>query len=175
MTLKNPNTFKDYLHGTTKKWTTPFPSGSWIHLSELGFNLPAHEDQTIKAELPGMPTFMSLLRQMELHIVGNAQGFTRIVKFFREQSDCVMLCRECDVQTDYNVISGWIYEKWEDAEAGKTPGDHTRKGGMDKFKIMVAHSDLHHDSHYFARKDILNFPRPGAAKKLNLMEVQKNV
>lgn len=92
------NTYKDFIEGTIKPYTYPYPMGVDVYISDVGVYLPSQYCNELNRDYKQIPTFMALSRQLgECNVHINLQTLNRAWDKLREQSRTYITCLGCKV------------------------------------------------------------------------------
>lgn len=90
------NTYHDFICGTVKKYSYPYPDGVDVYISDAGIYFPSQYQGELCKRYPHFPTFMALSRQLgECNVHVNVQNLNRCWDKIREQSDTFINCDKC--------------------------------------------------------------------------------
>lgn len=117
------NTYRDFIHGTVKKYVYPYPDFTDIYLSDCGVYYPSQYCNELNKQYPSLPLFCALSRQLgECNVHFNVQNLNRVWDKIREHSDIYVLANWCKVLFGRIVIQKvTIYDKYESAVARVKP------------------------------------------------------
>lgn len=109
------NTYNDFISGTLKPYTFPYPDGTDVYISDVGVYLPAQYCNELNKRYPYLPVFMALSRHLgKCNVHYNVQALPRAWDKLREQVDQYIDCRSCICLFGKIVIQRIrIYERYE--------------------------------------------------------------
>ena len=109
------NTYNDFILGTLKPYTFPYPDGTDVYISDVGVYLPAQYCNELNKRYPYLPVFMALSRHLgKCNVHYNVQALPRAWDKLREQVDQYIDCRSCICLFGKIVIQHIrIYERYE--------------------------------------------------------------
>lgn len=125
------NTFRDFINGSIKKYSYPYPDGTDVYVSDAGIYFPSQYNGQLDKEYPHLANFQALSRHVGLanfHI--NVQSLSRVWLKIREQSDTFIQCLGClyipikrvlPFCSDIVLQKVRVYEKYESAAQGVLP------------------------------------------------------
>lgn len=116
------NTYKDFINGTVKYYSFPYPDGTDIYLSDCGIYFPSQFCNELNKQYLYMSVFQAISRHVGLsnfHV--NAQALNRVWDKIREQSDIYILCRRCIYF--HGLVFQWIttYDRYDAAVSMMKP------------------------------------------------------
>lgn len=125
------NTFREFINGTVKKYSYPYPDGTDVYVSDAGVYFPSQYNGQLDKEYPYLATFQALSRHIGLsNFHTNAQSLSRVWLKIREQSDTYLQCLGC-LYIPLTKVFPWaqdvvyqkvrVYEKYETAVQGVLP------------------------------------------------------
>ncbi len=90
------NVYTDFLSGSVKPYSYPYPAGSDVYVSDAGIYFPSQYCSQLNNKYGSIATYQALSRQVShnnFHI--NTQNLNRVWDKIREQSDMYIRCRKC--------------------------------------------------------------------------------
>lgn len=110
------NTYKDFIDGTIKPYTFPYPRGTDLYISDVGIYFPSQYCNELNKDFKYFPTFFALSRQLGANVFINVQALPRCWDKIREQSDVYVRCDKCHVFFGKLVLMHvTLYDRYESA------------------------------------------------------------
>lgn len=110
--------FEDFINGTVKPYTYPYPLGADVYLSDAGIYLPSQYCNELNKKYPRLAMFVAIRRHVaraNFHV--NSQHLGRVYDKIREQGDTYVLARWCIVLFGKIVIQlVTLYDRYDTAE-----------------------------------------------------------
>lgn len=92
------NTYKDFMSGSVKPYSYPYPLGVDVYITDVGVYMPSQFCSELNRDYKNVPTFMALSRQLgECNVHINVQNLNRAWDKLREQSRRYITCLKCRV------------------------------------------------------------------------------
>lgn len=163
--------YVDFINGTTKEYSYPYPLGSDVYISDCGIYLPSQYCNELNKKYSRLPTFFAIRRHCgRCNIHTNSQHLGRVWDKLREQSDTYIVCRSAKVIFGFVIQSVTLYDRFESAESRIKPcrvsvpfmakkevvmqaqiarDNFTNSHGMVKNKLLVYRNKSTYDTHHF--------------------------
>ena len=110
------NTYQNFLNGTLKRYTYPYPDGVDIYLADGGVYMPSQYQGELCKLYGHIPVYMAISRHLgDCNFHYNVQNLNRMWDKIREQSDEYIRCIWCKVFFGIVFQKVIIYEKYESA------------------------------------------------------------
>lgn len=165
------SSYDDFINGTTKGYTYPYPLGADVYISDCGIYLPAQYCNELNKKYPRLPTFFAIRRHVgRCNVHTNSQHLGRVWDKLREQSDTYIVCRSAKVIFGIVFQTITIYDRFNSAEMRIKPcrvsvplmanrevrmqGDIARDNfanthGTVKNKLLIYRNKSTYDTHHF--------------------------
>lgn len=110
------NTYDNFLTGKINPYIYPYEDKTDVYLSDCGIYFPSqYQDKLVKA-YSYIPTFMALSRQLGgCNVHTNSQFLGRTWDKLREQSDCYIVAKGCNVIGKLVLQTIYVYERYQSA------------------------------------------------------------
>lgn len=146
------NTHNDFIDGTVKPYTYPYPDNIDYYISDAGIYFPAQYQAELVKKYPSAPIFQALSRHLgDCNVHCNSQKQNRVWDKIREQSDIYIVMRRCVVIPHTKFVMLWAYEydNEESAEMQlKLPFFGLGRTARDR-KLLFETSHGHIKKHFF--------------------------
>lgn len=116
------NTYKDFIHGTLKKYTFPYPDKTDIYLADVGIYFPSQYCNELNRDYKQLAVFEAISRHTSnsrFHY--NTQALNRCWDKIREQCERYITCLSCHIIGGLVIQRIRIYEKYDSAVAKALP------------------------------------------------------
>ena len=116
------NIYSDFIKGTIKPYTYPFPDGTDIYMSDCGVYFPSQYCNELNRDYKSFPTFLALSRHLgQCSVHFNSQDIGRPWDKLREQSDTYIMCLTAKVIFGFVIQKIRIYERFDACKARVRP------------------------------------------------------
>lgn len=117
------NTYKDFIKGTLKHYSYPYPDGIDYYISDAGIYFPSQYCNELVKMYGSAPLFQALSRHLgNCNVHCNVQNIQRLWDKIREQSDLYICMKGCKVFFGKIVfLRGCVYETYESCVKQLTP------------------------------------------------------
>jgi hypothetical protein len=111
------SSYEDFINGTTKEYTYPYPLGADVYISDCGIYLPSQYCNELNKKYSRLPTFFAIRRHVgRCNVHTNSQHLGRVWDKLREQSDTYIVCRSAKVIFGIVFQTITIYDRFASAE-----------------------------------------------------------
>lgn len=108
------NTYDDFIKGSVKSYTFPYPEGADVYISDGGIYLPSQYCNELNKKYPYLATYQALSRQVSGNNVHfNTQNLNRMWDKVREQSDIYITCNKCLYIRGFVLQVITVYDKYQ--------------------------------------------------------------
>lgn len=165
------SSYEDFINGTVKEYTYPYPLGADIYISDCGIYLPAQYCNELNKKYSRLPTFFAIRRHVgRCNVHTNSQHLGRVWDKLREQSDTYIVCRSAMVILGIVFQTITIYDRFDSAEKrirpcrvtsrlmdsrdGRKAAEIARDNfenthGVVKNKLLIYRNRSKYDTHHF--------------------------
>lgn len=110
------NSYKDFINGTVKYYSYPYPDKTDVYISDAGVYFPSQYCNELNRDYKNLPQFMALSRHIgDCSVHYNSQNLNRVWDKIREQSDTYILARHCFYVAGFVLQRITIYDKYDSA------------------------------------------------------------
>jgi len=163
----NPNTYIDFIKGSTKKVKLPLKQDLDVYISDCGVCLPSQYDTQLSKLFPSFPIYYALSRHLtNSNIHCNTQALNRVWIKLREQADYFIKCRSI-IKLPFFIIENYtIYDRYQSAlndvrcsssrlfnKYSKAENDvyNAENGEVKNGFVIISKRSIRYDTRYFRR------------------------